>query len=146
MEAQACAGNELDRLLRCSNTVAKAFKQPQLYAEELPLLNSAEYQMLDQSDITKLDMQGDVLSTGLTSQRASRDEKRVDRPSQFHISIGWTLKAPSEEMVSMLRIRLKDQAIGFHVSVDTVKVKIGNGIIAVPLLSKVEASGGILGM
>ena len=67
----------------------------------------------------------------------------IDMSSSFHISIGWTLGAPTQG----LRERLKTTSIDLQaikIDVHTVKVKIGNGITALSLAMKVDNSNKII--
>ena len=63
--------------------------------------------------------------------------------SSFHISIGWTLDAPTQDMRQILNttgISLE----AMKVEINTVKVKIGNGITAISLASKIDDSNKII--
>lgn len=63
--------------------------------------------------------------------------------SSFHISIGWTLDVPSQE----LREGLNTTGIEFptlQLSISTVKVKIGNGITAISLATKIDSLNKII--
>ena len=63
--------------------------------------------------------------------------------SSFHISIGWTLAAPTQDMRQILNTTgISFQAV--KVEVNTVKVKIGNGITAISLASKIDDSNKII--
>ena len=63
--------------------------------------------------------------------------------SSFHISIGWTLDDPTQDMRQILNTTgIKFEAI--KVEVNTVKVKVGNGITAISLASKIDSSHKII--
>lgn len=67
----------------------------------------------------------------------------VDMSPSFHISIGWTLDAPTQG----LRERLAATCIDFQaikIDVNTVKVKIGNSITAISLAAKIDTSNKII--
>lgn len=107
--------NELERLLNVTNGVAQRFGQLPLYGEPKQL------------------------PSGFALQ--SRD----DVASSFHISIGWSLNSPSNESSAELKNRIDVRDIFFQLHVSSIKVKIGNGVTAIPLASKVEIFNGILG-
>lgn len=69
----------------------------------------------------------------------------IDLSSRFHISIGWSLTPPATDLNSTLKNGpgVHDITYEFHIS--SVKVKIGNGVTAYSLPSKVETSNGIIG-
>ncbi len=144
MQVQKPPGNELNKLLRVSNETAKAFKQPPLYTEQLPPGMDDGSRKLSQRSVTGKTAREKGSSTGSHSQKGLSSDKDLDMSPNFHISIGWMLKAPSQDMVLTLNSVSVEQSAGFQVSVDTVKVKIGNGVIVVPLSSKKKLSGGII--
>ncbi len=145
MQVQKPPGAELDKLLCVSNRTAIAFKQPPLYTEQLPSSMDDHPQKLGQPSVTGV-ARGKIPSSDSPSQKGFSDDKELDVSSKFHFSIGWVLKAPFQGMMWKLNNVCEDQTTHFQVSVNTVKVKVGNGITAVPLTSIVEASRGIIGM
>ena len=67
----------------------------------------------------------------------------TDVSSSFHISIVWTLDAPTQD----LRERLNSTDMDFQgitIDINTIKVKIGNGITAIPLAKKIETTNRII--
>ena len=67
----------------------------------------------------------------------------ADMSSSFHVSIGWTLDDPTPDM----RQILNTSGISFEaikVGVNTVKVKVGNGITAISLANKIDDSNKII--
>lgn len=144
IQVQKPPRNELNKLLRVSNETAMAFKQPPLYTEQLPPGMDDGSPKLSQRSVTGKTAPAKGSSTGSHSQKGPPSDHDLDVSPNFHISIGWMLKAPSQNMVLMLNRVSVEQSEGFQFPVDTVKVKIGNGVIDVPLSSKEKLSGGII--
>lgn len=107
--------NELARLLYVTNEVAEGFGQLPLYGEPQQLLSG-------------------------TAPRG-----QDDLSSNFHISIAWSLNPPSNDSSVKLENEIDARDIAFQLHVSSVKVKIGNGVTAIALASKVETSNGIIG-
>ena len=146
IQAQKPFGDELFELLRASNETAKAFKQPPLYTGQTPSMMTDDSRKLGGSEPTSKKAWEKSSSTDKPSLNANEINKELDMSSKFHISLGWMLEAPSQDLISKLNSVMEEQAMGFQIPVDTVKVKIGNGITAVPLTSNVQASGGFIDM
>lgn len=69
-----------------------------------------------------------------------------DASDHFHISIGWTLEKPYEDSLDAADVGIDEQLMmKLRVAVRTVKVKVGNGIVAIPLWAKTVQSNGIAG-
>ena len=62
----------------------------------------------------------------------------------FHISIGWSLKQPLKETEGKLDSQDRTQSICQGISVDSVKVKVGNTVTTMALPTKVDAYKGFL--
>jgi hypothetical protein len=67
----------------------------------------------------------------------------MDASDSFHISVGWVLTAPSEALIEKLNQTRHDVRLA-KIDVHTVKLKIGNGITAVSLASKIDSSNRII--
>ena len=132
LQVQKPSGDELNRLLQISNETVKAFKQPPLYTERISSGINEVSGKLDQSAHTSF-------------QKGLPSEKDPDMSSRFHFSIGWTLKTPYQGENLQPDSVVEKEARSLGVFVETVKIKIGNGITAVPLTSMAGASGGIIG-
>ncbi|RAH81074.1 hypothetical protein BO86DRAFT_363609 [Aspergillus japonicus CBS 114.51] len=111
--------DELNRLLRLSNRALARFDQPPLYEKAVPSSSA-----------------GTKTATSVKSSRAKtkpETETETDYSGCFHISLAWSLTAPStaekEQLASIDLRALHDLRIGF----DCVKVKIGNQISSIPL-------------
>ena len=70
--------------------------------------------------------------------------EQSDMSSNFHISIGWSLRKPSEEIIRKLDQVTDEDLSGLRLEVNSIKIKIGNTVTAVPLTSGLELSNGIL--
>ncbi|KAI4192250.1 MAG: hypothetical protein LQ346_004397 [Caloplaca aetnensis] len=86
-------------------------------------------------------------SQAVAHGRSQPSETEEDASAHFHISIGWTLKEP-------IQGRLEEETIGniagrmplsLELRVQMVKVKVGNGIVAIALSTKAVESNGIAG-
>ena len=107
--------DELARLLYVTNEVVQGFGQ-------LPLYGAPHQPPLG------------------TAPRAQDDVS-----SSFHISIGWSLNTPSTDSSVKLKDEVDARDIAFHLLVSFIKVKIGNGVTAISLVSKVKTYNGIVG-
>lgn len=124
--------NELVQLLRISNGVVAEFGQRPLYQEHQRVFYPPH---------------------GLNEDSATKVNK-IDRfdpipqsmASQFHISIGWSLKPPPNHTEKLRNVFALDNSM-FRFDVSTIKVKIGNEVIALSLLSGVDnTSNRIIGI
>ncbi len=139
MRVQKHSGDELNRLLTISNETAKAFKQPLLYIESAPSAMDLDLHQPGQPTLTGKEAWSKTSFTNSHFQERLPSDKEPDMSSSFHISIGWTLEAPSQDMI-------EEKTMCVQIFVDTVKVKIGNIITTIPLSSQVKVSGGIIGI
>ncbi|KAL8649567.1 MAG: hypothetical protein Q9210_004321 [Variospora velana] len=137
--------DELNKLLAASNRVARSFGQPSLYTrQESVTAPSAIARKKDQSLFSrgKRARLPDAKSR-VSTQSAIIDE---DASEHFHVSIGWTLEKPYEGSSDEADIRIGEQAMSkLSVVVQMVKVKVGNGIVSIPLCAKTVESNGIAG-
>lgn len=131
--------NELNRLLQSANDAVAAFGQPSLYAQ--------------------LESQPSVPTQGFTTKARHSKPKFllkksptvgpnpiIDQSSNFHISIGWSLGCPSAEISSGTPTlhQLDTQSLPeFQFEVNSIKLKIGNSVTSISLVSKMENSSGI---
>ena len=139
MQVQKPPGDELNRLLTISNETAKAFKQPLLYIDATPSAMDLDLHKSCQLTLPGKEAWNKTSFTALHFQERLPSDKEPDMSSSFHISIGWTLEAPSQDVI-------EEKTMCIQVFVDTVRVKIGNSITAMPLSSQVKASSGIISM
>lgn len=133
--------NGLNKLLYTSNQTVTDFGQPPLYIDLLQSSNSG------QSRKRQAGYRGQSTETivaaasgSMTGPGPSTD---IDISSNFHISIGWTLSAPTQG----LREGINTTGIDFqaiNVEINTVKAKIGNGITAISLARKIDTTNRII--
>lgn len=133
--------NGLNKLLHLSNQTVTSFGQPPLY------INSQQSSVNDQSRKRQAGSVGrsKEIRRAASSSTTSRTEtlNDLDMSSSFHISIGWTLGVPTQGMRERLNSSgIDSQAI--KLDVNTVKVKIGNGITAISLAAKIDNSNKII--
>lgn len=71
-----------------------------------------------------------------------------DVSDHFHVSIGWTLEEPPVDLLGTIAATVGLQAKAkLELGIDTVKAKIGNGVVVIPLASsKTVKSNGIIGL
>ena len=127
----------LNELLRMSNTVVQRFGQPTLYTDSQP--PHATRPMYPQAH--KKPRKGPTKPGSASKDSLPHTElaNYVDASTSFHVSIGWTLTTPSDSLSKKLKHASHDfRAI--KISVDSVKVKIGNSITSIPLASKIDTS------
>lgn len=108
--------HELVQLLRISNGVVAKFGQRPLYEEHLRVLWDPA------TKAKKIDIHDPITHSTV---------------SQFHISIGWSLKSPPNHTEQLRNMSAFDNSM-FRFDVSTVKVKIGNEVVAFSLLSGVD--------
>lgn len=139
-------GDELNDLLRASNKVARSFGQPCLYIpEEAPTSGKV---------VRKRDEQGSSSQIKPTRQMHARlcdygkqSEVHEDASNHFHISIGWMLESPLKTSPNTAHsIECEQELYKLQLAVQTVKVKVGNGIVVIPLAKTLVESNGIIGI
>lgn len=134
--------NELTRLLQLSNRVVENVGQQPLYEEPHLLSSVSQPRGQDQHAPRKLD-RGVILRP---KSRIVDSNHSVDLLySRFHISVGWSLTPPPTDLDLKIKNETGIDAITYEFHINLVKVKVGNGVTAYPLPSKVETSNGIIG-
>lgn len=114
---------ELVQLLGISNGVVAKFGQRPLYHEHQQI--SYPPNVLNEDPATK------------ANKIERLDPIPQSMASQFHISIGWSLKPLPNHTETLRNMSTLDDRM-FQFDVSTVKVKIGNEVIAFSLLSEVD--------
>lgn len=131
----------LNTLLHLSNQTVISFGQPPLYTHLLQYSVNGQFRKRQAANGGRSrEIRGVAASS---STNYSRPVSDIDMSLNFHISIGWTLGAPTQD----LRERLNTTGIDFQalkVDISTVKVKIGNSVTAVSLATKIESSNKII--
>lgn len=138
-------GDELNKLLRASNRVARSFEQPHLYTRQESLTATSLMDRKKGQSLFSRGKRAGMLGakSRVSSQSSAMDE---DASDHFHISIGWTLDKPYEDSSDAADVGIDEQAmLKLSVAVRTVKVKVGNGIVSIPLWAKTVQSNGIAG-
>ena len=133
--------NGLNKLLHVSNQTVTNFGQAPLYTNLLQ--DSYDGQSRKRQAANRGHSKETTRVTASSSMNHSGLSTDIDMSSNFHVSIGWTLGDPTQG----LNERLNTTGIDFQtltVDVHTVKVKIGNGITAVSLATKIDSSNKIL--
>ena len=132
--------NGLNKLLHLSNQTVVSFGQPPLYTDLLQYSASGQSRKRQAGNEYRWKETRAAASSFVIPSGPSHD---IDLSSNLHISIGWTLGAPTER----LRERLNCTGVDFQtlkIDVNTVKVKIGNGITAVSLSTKIDSANKII--
>lgn len=131
--------NELNRLLQGANDAVTAFGQPPLYAqpESQPFVPAQAFTTKTRHPKPKF----------LTNKSPFVSQTpTIDQSLNFHISIGWSLGSPSAEKSSITPSKYQPDVQNppeFQFQVKAIKLKIGNSVTSISLLSKTETSGGI---
>ena len=128
--------DSLEQLLRISNRRVVDFKQPVLYTSSR-----------SPSDIHRnyhdkvVGQETWAQNAGVTSSQSTQSFKcpsgNSNVTSDFHVSLAWTLSAPTKELSEKLG-NLKRFVYGMKIGVNTVKIKVGNNITSIPLNSTSE--------
>ena len=66
--------------------------------------------------------------------------------AHFHISIGWTLEEPVANLGEAIVDKGSQGAIKLELAIETVKARIGNGVVVLPLAPKTAEMNGIVGL
>ena len=133
--------NGLNKLLHHSNQTVMGFGQPSLYTDSLLSTVDGRSRKRQAGNVGRPKGSKRAALSASTSQ--SERPRITDVSWNFHISIGWTLGAPTQD----LRERLNSTGIDFQaikVEVNIVKIKLGNGITAIPLASRINDSNKII--
>lgn len=135
--------NELNRLLQVTNDVVTACGQSPLYVQHEPQAIFPPVSARNPTTHEKKRQQAKLNSK--YQESPLKPSPKSDMSLNFHISIGWTLSAPSEGSSSMRRTTKADnQMFEFQLPVKALKLKIGNSVTSISLLPKTEMTSGIL--
>lgn len=132
----------LNKLLQVSNWSAQAFDQPWLYSEAKTI--SVEPCLKKSMECDQRRGSRSSFGKPRTAALESHCAEQADLSSNFHISIGWSLAEPTEDMVRRLDQVADEELTGLKLEVDCIKIKIGNAVTAVPLKSGLERLNGTL--
>ena len=142
MQLEKPTENGLNRLLRASNMAAQAFGQPWLYSEAKGIL--VEPNLTKSTKRPKQHRNRDVPREQETAASERDCAEQSDVSSSFHISIGWSLDEPAESMNEKLDGITDYELSELSLEVNSIKVKIGNAITVISLISEVACSNGII--
>ncbi|KAI9835725.1 MAG: hypothetical protein M1819_001902 [Sarea resinae] len=152
------ANDSLNRLLYLSNNALASFHQPPLYADPNDFSASQIREQRASRGRASLRGRGGRGGRGRSSVNGGEPvrslqptEKKIDFSSHFHISLGWSLNTPSPELQKRTRTvnlttLLDHDSSGVDIRFDAVKAKIGNAVTVVPLPTKPEEGGGLIGL
>jgi U6 snRNA phosphodiesterase len=145
--------DELNRLLGASNSVVISFGQQPLYVPDAITTISHRQNVRGQSHGFRGGRErhrGPGYARGPGSVNTER-KTQLDCSSHFHISLGWSLERPSQEMAirtSSATVLAKLKTLTTHLvpEFEAVKVKVGNTVAVVPLPTKVKEGTGLIGL
>lgn len=139
------ANNGLNRMLEVSNNVLSSFGQLPLYAvsqsQTRPSISENRSKSGSHSNRTVRNKH----RTGRGRTDMVPQSARTDFSSHFHISVGWSIDKPSPEELKRATSADVSDLTNERIKFDTVKVKIGNAITAIPLFKGVEVGKGLIG-
>jgi len=130
------AGNSLNVLLWASNQTAVEFSQPPLYTT--PELQLPENQRKPRRSLERG-------KTSTPSRPKLLFNGQSDCSTCFHISIAWSLGAPSENLSASTMALDMGGLANMRLVVSNVKAKVGNAVTSIPLPTKTVNAKGILG-
>lgn len=135
-------GDQLNRLLQACNLVAAASGLPLLYAPppSPPPPSPARVGVVRRGSRAS--------GAGGLRGRGSGGGVLViqDFSDSFHVSIGWCLERPSDEMLESVETVGEGDVRALSVHVQAIKAKVGNVVTSFPLAVPRAESGGILGV
>ncbi|KAL8978336.1 MAG: hypothetical protein Q9205_006050 [Flavoplaca limonia] len=139
-------GDQLNKLLQALNQAAQTLDQPCLYvAQESPAAPVAKNRRRSSPNERRGNKAKPVIFEEHMVEK-SGSHSHEDMSAHFHISIGWTLQNPEEKSGEVEGDFGTQSSIGIDIPIETVKVKIGNGIVVLPLASKTAETNGIVGL
>ncbi|KAL8870059.1 MAG: hypothetical protein Q9215_004325 [Flavoplaca cf. flavocitrina] len=139
-------GDQLNKLLQASNQAAQTLDQPCLYvAQESPAAPVAKNRRRSSPNERRGNKAKPIIFKEHMVEK-SGSHSHEDMSAHFHISIGWTLQNPEEKSGEVEGDFGTQSSIEIDIPIETVKVKIGNGIVVLPLASKTAETNGIVGL
>jgi hypothetical protein len=129
----------LNKLLHLSNHVVQSFGQPPLYAKT-KLAEKSSLKRAGRPNNKKADY-------GQTTTKVDWSGLE-DASDAFHISIAWTLTAPSQQMRDITTSRFQihvNELSQIHVHISEIKAKVGNAVTNVALRTNVTEGVGLFG-
>lgn len=128
--------DSLNKLLHISNAVAQAYGQPPLYTDHLTdsTRSLKRRKKIGETSGNNNSSPQRVSNGTDIGNKISRD----DMSSHFHISIGWLLVQPLKEVEEKLESLGTQRFSDYTLKVNAIKVKIGNAVTTISLLSKMD--------
>ena len=146
VRAKKPPGDQLNKLLRASNQAAQTLNQPCLYVTQdspaVPVTKNRRRSSTNKqegSEVRSVDFEEHMV-------KKSSSHGHEDMSDRFHISIGWTLQNPEEKSGEVEGDFGTQSLIEIDIPIETVKVKIGNGLVVLPLTCKTGETNGIVGL
>ncbi|KAI9805431.1 MAG: hypothetical protein M1825_000682 [Sarcosagium campestre] len=139
LRPSALPANGLNRLLHVANETAFEFGYPPLYTKAEP--SSPVVPGRSRDAMRK--------PNHLTQRRAPEMKRPEDQSAHFHVSVAWTLEEPPSAIVAAtasetVAFALAQIQASLHADFASVKLKIGNTVTDVPLVSHAEESRGLV--
>jgi U6 snRNA phosphodiesterase len=132
-------GDGLNRLLDVCNGTVEEYSQPSLYAAS----RHARERPLKVTAWPRKQGRNNIVPTPKT-------EEVSDYSSAFHISVAWTLEQPSSFVMNSTKSAINDEAFealeSVPITVDAVKVKVGNIVTSIFLPLKVIEGKSLFGI
>lgn len=134
----------MNKLLKASNRVAQNLNKPCLY---VPQNSPAAPVAVHRRHSSSKKHRGSKPSFSYSEDVQGTDSHVYeDMSDHFHISIGWTLQDPKGNSGADTVGMGSQGAIKLELAIETVKAKIGNAIVVLPLASTAAETNGIVGL
>jgi hypothetical protein len=137
LRIQRPESNELNKLLHVCNVVVQEHGQPPLYSKPI-------FKESDSTQHTPLGKRRTVDSNALSTWKNVEDLSAA-----FHISIAWTLTAPSPELLELTKSVKHDHFNEIEqvlVAVNEIKAKVGNIVTNMPLPKSISLGKSLFGV
>ncbi|KAL8852888.1 MAG: hypothetical protein Q9221_002264 [Calogaya cf. arnoldii] len=138
-------GDQMNKLLRASNRVALNLNKPVLYVSQN---SSAARIAVHKRHSSSTKQRGSKTSSSYSIGDVQEPNSYLyeDMSDHFHISIAWTLQDRNGSSDGGTVDIGSQGAIKLDLGIDTVKAKIGNAIVVLPLALKAAETNGIVGL
>lgn len=140
-------GDQLNKLLQASNLAAQTLNQPRLYVtQDSPAAPVAKNMRRSSANKQRGSKAKSVTFEEQVVEKSGSQSHEEDMSDRFHISIGWTLQNPEGKSGEVVGDVGTNSSIELEIPIETVKVKIGNGIVVLPLASITAETNGMVGL
>jgi hypothetical protein len=144
LRIQKPAADGLNKLLHVSNTIVQDYGQPPLYNKSIKTGKDAT---------TKNNRRPRAMPdrrNSLSKKSSMFDWGEMqDTSDAFHVSIAWTLEAPSQKLLELTSSRVSDEFTEFkqtQIKIEEIKSKVGNVVSSMPLRKSVVEGKGLFGL